>query len=201
MNNMKKECNSPFSDTIGMSGKMGKVIALFRLYRDTGEEDWETEAEKLLEATMKECSLASPLSYGNGLCGMGVGIEYLIQNHFIEGDSDEILSELDNQIIYAINSRPALDLDLQSGILGLACYMYSRLHYRKSSEEPIVLILKEQAIYLIDWIADAMQDNSINKDYYEVYFILVLLHQLNILNAKIENMMEWCDKIILTLKS
>lgn len=197
---MKREYNSPFSDTIGMSGKMGKVIALFRLSRDTGEEDWEMEAEKLLEATMKECSLAHSLSYDNGLCGMGVAIEYLIQNRFIEGDADEILSELDNQVIYAINCRPLLDLDIQSGILGLACYMYSRLHYRKKNEEPIVLLLKEQVIHLIDWIADAMQDNSINKNYYEVYFILVLLHQLNILNAKIENMLEWCDKTMLTLK-
>lgn len=198
---MERKFVDPFLDTIGMNGNMGKVIALFQLYRNTGEEDWETEAEKLLYATINECNQIQSLSYSSGLCGVGVGIEYLIQNRYIEGDADELLSELDNQVIYAINGKPTLDLDIQSGILGLACYMYSRLHYRKNSEETIVLRLKEQVIYLIDWIANTMQDSSINKDYYEIYFTLILLHQLNILNAKVENMLEWCNKAILTLKS
>lgn len=58
--------------------------------------------------------------------------------------------------------------------------------------------LKEYTIYLIDWIAEALQDNSTDKDYYEFYFILVLLHTLNIMNAKIENLLECCDKKLLT---
>lgn len=198
---MERKCYSPFSETIGMNGNMGRVIALFRLYRNIGEENWKTEAEKLLDATMDVCSLDHSLSYSSGLCGIGVGIEYLIQNRYVDGDADEILLELDYQVINAINSKPTLDLDIQSGILGLAYYIYSRLHYRENSEETIVLILKEHAIYLIDWIADAMQDSSINKNYHEVYFILILLYQLNILNVKVENMIEWCNKVILNLKS
>ena len=198
---MQKESENPLSNTIGMHGKMGKVITLFRLYRDTGEEARKAEAEELLDAIMTEYSIHTSLNYGSGLCGMGAGIEYLIQNKFVEGDADEVLSELDQQVIYAINARPLSDLNIESGILGLACYMYSRLCYRKDSEEAIVLRLKEHTVYLIDWIADTMQNSSTDKNYYEIYFVLILFHQLNILNAKVERMMDACNKTIQTLKS
>lgn len=197
---MKKECNKPFSNTIGMCGSMGKAVALFWLYRDTNEEEWKIEAERLLDVIFEKCEINISLSYSDGLCGMGVGVEYFLQNNFVEGNADEILIDIDSLIINAINDRSPLDLSIESGILGLAYYLYYRLCYRINSEKPIVLKLKEQTIYLIDWIAEAMQDKSINKNYHEIYFILILLHQLNILNAKIEYMMHWCDKTLSTQK-
>lgn len=179
-----------------MRNRMGKTIALFRLYRDTGEEEWSMRAEELLDDIWNECTGDMSLAYEDGLCGIGAGIEYLIQNDFVEGDADEVLAEIDSRVCAVINARPPFDLSIGQGILGLACYLYHRLCYRKDSEMPVVLNLKEYTIYLIDWIAEALQDNTIGKDYYEAYFILVLLHTLNIMNAKIENLLEWCDKEI-----
>lgn len=170
-----------------MLDKMGETIALFRLYRDTGEEEWSIRAEELLDDIWNGCTGDMSLAYGNGLCGIGARTEYLIQNGFVEGDTDEILAEIDGRVFAAINARPPFDLSIEQGISGLACYLYHRLCYRKDSEEPVVLNLKEYTIYLIDWIAEALQDGATGKDYYEVYFILVLLHTLNIMNAKIEN--------------
>ena len=181
-----------------MLNKMGKTIALFRLYRNTKEEEWRIRAEEMLDDIWNECTKDMSLAYRDGLCGIGAGTEYLIQNGFVEGNTDEILAEIDSRVFAAINVRPPFDLSIEQGILGLACYLYHRLYYRKDSEEPTVLDLKEYTIYLIDWIAEALQDNSTDKDYYEFYFILVLLHTLNIMNAKIENLLECCDKKLLT---
>lgn len=181
-----------------MLNKMGKTIALFRLYRNTKEEEWRIRAEEMLDDIWNECTKDMSLAYRDGLCGIGAGTEYLIQNGFVEGNTDEVLAEIDSRVFAAINVRPPFDLSIEQGILGLACYLYHRLYYRKDSEEPTVLDLKEYTIYLIDWIAEALQDNSTDKDYYEFYFILVLLHTLNIMNAKIENLLECCDKKLLT---
>ena len=143
---------------------------MFRLYRDTGEEEWSIRAEKLLDDIWNGCTEDMSLAYGDGLCGIGAGTEYLIQNGFVEGDADEILAEIDSRVFAAINARPPFDLSIEQGISGLACYLYHRLCYRKDSEEPVVLNLKEYTIYLIDWIAEALQDDATGKDYYEVYF-------------------------------
>lgn len=151
---------------------MGKTIALFRLYRNTKEEEWRIRAEEMLDDIWNECTKDMSLAYRDGLCGIGAGTEYLIQNGFVEGNTDEILAEIDSRVFAAINVRPPFDLSIEQGILGLACYLYHRLYYRKDSEEPTVLDLKEYTIYLIDWIAEALQDNSTDKDYYEFYFIL-----------------------------
>ena len=158
-----------------MLNKMGETIALFRLYRDTGEEEWSIRAEELLDDIWNGCTEDMSLAYGDGLCGIGAGTEYLIQNGFVEGDADEILAEIDSRVFAAINARPPFDLSIEQGISGLACYLYHRLCYRKDFEEPVVLNLKEYTIYFIDWIAEALQDDATGKDYYEVYFILVLL--------------------------
>jgi len=52
----------------------------------------------------------SSFSMRNGLCGIGWGIEYLLQNQLMEGNSDEILEELDSKIfnkdIKFIESHP-----------------------------------------------------------------------------------------------
>lgn len=69
----------------GMMGEMGKIIGFYRLYRQTAEEEWEEKAEVLLDEVMENCSLELPVTYGDGLCGVGVGIEYLLQEGFVEG--------------------------------------------------------------------------------------------------------------------
>lgn len=71
----------------GMMGEMGKIIGFYRLYRQTAEEEWEEKAEVLLDEVMENCSLELPVTYGDGLCGVGVGIEYLLQEGFVEGDA------------------------------------------------------------------------------------------------------------------
>ena len=55
----------------GMMGEMGKIIGFYRLYRQTAEEEWEEKAEVLLDEVMENCSLELPVTYGDGLCGVG----------------------------------------------------------------------------------------------------------------------------------
>lgn len=188
-------------NTIGMSGQMGQVISLFRLYRDTGEEEWKIRANKLLDTLWENCDGQPLLSYSHGLLGVGVGTEYLIQNGFADGNADEILEEIDSVATNIVHVHPVMDLTISNGLLGLACYFYYRLCYRLRSAEPRVLMLKEYTVYLVDWIADSLKDPALPRNYYEVYFILVMLHRLNLCNAKIEHLIHRCNQEISTLQS
>lgn len=179
-----------------MNEKIRRTLTLFQTYRDTRDEAYNLQAEAMLDELIENCNDNTPLTYSNGLCGIGVAIEYLLQHSFIEGDADEILSEIDQMVISAINNRPHLDTGIANGLLGLAYYLYERLCYRTESETPVALLLKEHTIYLIDWIEDTLRQPFLPKDYYEYYFILVLLHQLNIFNAKVIKLLEQCDKEI-----
>lgn len=188
-----------FSNTIGMNGNMGEVMSFFSLYQKTQEPKWKSLAESLLNTVLGKCNRNSSLSYGEGLCGVGYGLEYLLQNHIVEGEADEVLSDIDTLVLNEINRRTLQGLNIDDGILGLAYYLYCRLHYRTESEERIVLTLKEHVIYLIDWIEEAIRDGSRKSNFYETYFILTLLHRLNILNAKVEKLQDTVMGI-LTLK-
>lgn len=181
-------------NTLGMCGAMGEVIALFRLYRITDEEIWKEQAEAQLNAILNMCNKDTPFSYGYGICGIGAGIEWLIQQQFVDGNADKILMEVDAVVAKFIDSHTVTENSIQDGVLGVACYLYHRLCYRKNDETAIVLILKEYTLYLIDWLADILQDPAIKKDYSEFYYVFILLHQLEICNTKIERLLEWCDK-------
>lgn len=178
----------------GMMGEMGKIIGFYRLYRQTAEEEWEEKAEVLLDEVMENCSLELPVTYGDGLCGVGVGIEYLLQEGFVEGDADEILWQIDCRVFNTINSRAIGTLGIGKGICGLAYYLYYRLSRRKGEEDIKVLRMKEHLIYLIDWIADSLPGVRESSLFEEVFFILCLLHRLNVFNAKVEKLMEYCEK-------
>lgn len=185
----------------GMKGMMGETIAFFRLFRQTGLKVWEEKAEVLLDEVMECCTLDTPTTYDYGLCGVGVGIEYLIQEGFVDGNSDEILLEVDSKIYSAINQRSLQSIGLEEGVCGLAYYLYFRLHWRLDSDDRVVLRSKEHLIYLIDWIADLLPKSLSSSNLGEVYVILCLLHQLDVLNAKIEKLMDYCLKEIFILKS
>lgn len=112
------ELESPdriFENSIGMYGKMGKIITLFRLYKDTKKVTWKESAETLLEEAINECNESTPIGYGNGLCGFGFGIEWLIQNGCIDGNADDILYEIDDKITAYLQDCQEVKTDIREG--------------------------------------------------------------------------------------
>lgn len=181
------------SNVLGMCGNIKEVISLFNLYKESKKKKYQKAAENLLENIFDKCSLSTPISYGSGLCGVGIGVEYLLQNKFVIGNSDEVLSDIDNRVFSEINDRNLVDLSIDNGILGLGYYLYFRLYYRKGVNERPVLDLKEHVIYLIDWIDDILKHICIcGLLRYELYFILNLLNQLDVFPSKIKKLMQYC---------
>lgn len=114
-------------------GKMGMSIFYFLLSRHSSNYWYEEFASELLENVCNNLSLHTPITFSTGLCGIGWGIEFLKQERFIQGNTDEILLEIDKQVMER-DVRRITDDSLQTGLGGITAYIRSRQDSRRSTD-------------------------------------------------------------------
>ena len=139
--------NASFLTDLGLyHGKMGIVLFFAHYGRYTGEILYDDFAGELLDEIYSEIHTDMPINFESGLCGIGWGIEYLLENGFMEGDSNEILSEIDAKIMER-DLRRIKDLSFRTGLEGISCYIQKRIDstFRKKDTMPF------DDIYLSDW--------------------------------------------------
>lgn len=174
-------------------GKMGAAIYLLHLSRITQNEEYEKESSKLIDAVYDQISLNLPYTFDNGLLGIGCGFEYIINNGFIDTDSNEILSEMDFLVMNLIDSRTINNLNLDKGICGIGYYLYCRLKKRMNDNETITILkLKEYLIYMLDWLEDMILKTTDQQNCNDSYFLLTRLYNLDVLSYKIEKLISIC---------
>lgn len=116
----------PVHDIGLMEGKAGMSLFFFLYARQTGNGWYEAYAGELLDDVFNRLSNRVPVTFADGLCGVGWSIEFLKAQGFVEGDTDEILFDVDCKIMER-DSRRMNDFALESGLEGIAAYVRSRL--------------------------------------------------------------------------
>lgn len=107
-------------------GKMGIVLFFAHYARYTGKTIYEDFASELLEDISENILDTLPIDLGRGLCGIGWGIEYLVQNKFMDAESDDILVEIDQKVMER-DLRRISDLSVETGLRGISYYIQSRI--------------------------------------------------------------------------
>lgn len=107
-------------------GQMGVVLAMAQFYKHTNDEIFLDFVYDLLEIILSRVNKGLSFSLSNGLSGIGWGIEYLIQNKFVEGESVEVCEELDLKIMETDPKR-ITDWSLETGFEGLLLYILYHL--------------------------------------------------------------------------
>jgi lantibiotic modifying enzyme len=162
--------NSSFINNLGlMHGKMGISIFFFHLARQTKNKIYEDYAGELIDEIYEEITDNTPVDFENGLAGIGWGIEYLVQNKFIEADTDEVLEEFDNLIFKELIYNTPKEIGLLTGIVGIGAYFLKRVqpaipkgkNLASNDEKIITLTNKQTLIHLIDEIERQTQDFSV----------------------------------------
>lgn len=74
-----------------------------------------------------------PVTFGNGLCGIGWCIEYLSERQLLKGKVDDILLQIDCRVMERDPLRIS-DWNLNTGLGGILCYVLSRLRTEDKSE-------------------------------------------------------------------
>jgi len=153
-----------FCNNIGLlNGKTGIVIFFFHYARYTGKKVYADFAGELIDEIYKEIHVNSPLNFKDGLCGIAWGMEYLIRNHFVEGNPDVVLEDLDKRII-EWDVRRITDYSLETGLSGIASYVISRMANREKEH----ISIRPDYIYdLIVSLKKNIKDNT-NREMIEI---------------------------------
>jgi lantibiotic modifying enzyme len=141
--------NSSFLDNIGiMHGKMGIAIFFFHLARMTKNTFYYTYASELIDEIYGSVYKGTGIDFENGLAGIGFGIEYLVQNGFIEADTDEVLANIDERIFEGLVIDIPEDINILSGLIGYGAYYFMRLKNSHCTNR-IIKITNQKALNLI----------------------------------------------------
>ena len=77
-------------------GKMGYCIYLYNIGRITDDEEYTKKAESLTEEIFEQIKDTKVYDIKNGLAGIGLGIDYLVEKGFVEGDINNVLEDVDD---------------------------------------------------------------------------------------------------------
>lgn len=114
------------SDVGLLDGKTGMAIAFGHLYKQTLNDVFDDCMSELLDSILETTYRGLDIGFASGFSGIGWGIEYMIQNGFVEGNGVEVCSELDLKIMEK-DSRRITDLSLDTGLEGLLHYVLAHL--------------------------------------------------------------------------
>ena len=119
--------NSSFTGYIGLfHGRMGIILFFVHYAHSTQSKHYEDFAGYLLDELYEEIHEDLPVNLENGLCGISWGIEYLVQQGFMEVDTDEILVDIDCKMM-ELDPLRMTNLSFRCGLAGIAFYVINRL--------------------------------------------------------------------------
>lgn len=137
--------NASFILNLGLlNGKIGIAIFLFNYARYVDKKVYADYAGELIDEIYEEISTHMPIDFSNGLTGIGWGIEYLVQNGYLEADTNEILEDIDNTIYQKILSQP-----IYSELEGLLLYQLARFKAKKNESREKELLKKHTLLCLL----------------------------------------------------
>lgn len=109
------------------NGRLG-IILFFYLYAEYNQEpEYRNIADDMLGKILSNLNNDMPIDLYFGTCGLGFLLCYLLSKDFVEGDTDEILEELDRMVVEKIDFDWE-DRSLGTGLLGLLYYTAYRLN-------------------------------------------------------------------------
>ena len=127
---------------------MGRLICLYTYAAATGNSDFEQQADSLLDKVFEDVSMAMPVCLENGLLGVGCGLIYLLRNHLVEGEEDDVLSEIDACLFSALIY---MEDETEVDWYGWLRYFRLRISYDHPSDRLVYgMTFRQHGVYLLD---------------------------------------------------
>lgn len=165
-------------------GKTGIAVFFFHYARYTDNELFADYALELIEEIQDQLYANIPVDYEQGIAGIGIGIDYLINKNFLETD-DDIFEEFDQRMYRATMYDLWLDFSMYDGLIGYGRYWVMRLR-----RHPTLGQAQDCLSYIIRCI-DERLSNIFVRDQAAVYYFLHDLNQMsNLINYT--EMLEIC---------
>ncbi|WP_160217500.1 glycosyltransferase [Parabacteroides distasonis] len=152
--------NSSFVEDCGLfHGRMGFVLFFAHLARTSQNPLYENFSEKLLMEIFEGLHKESSISLESGLCGIGWGVEYLVQNGLMKGNTDEILKDVDTRVM-EYDPRRMVNKDFRRGLAGVLIYVMARLssprgNRQRPFDDEYLQVLRE---VVEDWDVNSIKE-------------------------------------------
>ena len=156
-----------------ITGKMGIVILLFHYAKFENNKYITHLAKSFLYEIVDNLNSCDSLSFSEGLIGVGWGICYLLQHHFISCDVSDFLADIDNRIMDFSPSSMS-NLDIEFGLGGIIRYVLTRLYGR---DEPLGSIFSLSFLAELYERAKSVLDEEIYNFCPEVYFEYIAYYE------------------------
>lgn len=163
-----------------INGKMGMAIFFFLYARYKHSEFYEEFAGELIDDICEDIHTSIPVNLRDGLCGIGWGIEYLVQHRYIEGNTDEILEDIDARIMER-DLRRITDFSLETGLEGIIWYAlirltspYSEHAFDENYKYDLRTVCEEHNYYVTSLLLRVLNGKDIgNYPYWEILSLLI----------------------------
>ena len=109
-----------------MTGRMGGVLYFKHYARYSSERFYDDFADSILESLFGNLKDDMPVGFHKGYCGTGWAVEYLIKNGMAEGNTDEILGNIDKKIMER-DPKYISDMSFETGLSGIVYYIVCRM--------------------------------------------------------------------------
>lgn len=143
-------------------GKMGIAIFFYHYSRYSNNSLFSDFANLLIDNIIEEIHNKMYYDLEDGLCGIGWGIEYLISNGFIEGDSSEILFDID-QMIMERDILRVTDFSIMTGLGGIFTYYSYRVQNQGACEKQNQIFDKSYNKVLVKVYEAYLYNENCNK--------------------------------------
>lgn len=107
------------------TGKMGVVLFFAHYANIFKKEIYDDYAWHVLNDIISDMNIYQPWTMENGVLGIMWGVEYLFQSNLLDGNSDDVLCDLDQRIL-ELDFENLSDKTFDTGLSGIINYLYYR---------------------------------------------------------------------------
>ena len=123
-------------DFIGLAdGRMGLCIYFYYISRIYKSKEYNKMAELLMGEILEQVANMKEYDIESGLAGIGLGIDYLVENEYVKGNINDILEDVDDILFKQICNLKKKDDDDISLQLQLLYYFIVRLKKQNKNSE------------------------------------------------------------------
>ncbi len=181
-----------------LDGKMGQCLCLFVGGRMSNDQCQSDHAEKLLAEVLLDMESETATSIASGIMGIALGLTFLTQQKYIDGDINEILEDIDRYMYKSTSKfiQKEMPIEEDTPILDALLYMLVRrystnnMQYRRLYDMIIIQLFNYIYIHVPFDFWDEPLPFNIKYNCCVFLMELMAIYRLGIENERILHMLD-----------
>ena len=168
-------------------GTVGCILFLAQYDHLKNNDLYEELIVELIDGIYTNINNTQNINLGDGLCGIALGLAWLVHHNLMEGDINDILENVDNRIMER-NPIRITDYSLETGLAGILYYVL----YRLQVAQELNLNIPFDKAYLKDLYKASLRviNNLNNLESYEMASWFIAYMQKNSIKLEIPNLIK-----------